>query len=258
MPKSPIKKVQALCSEEHKLIYVIVPKAACGTLKDAFADLSGVKRGSEQWLKWRKGEVLKLDLLDPKYNQYFKFAFVRNPFARIVSAFYGIVLSENLGYEVQYQETLGSRVEKISDKIAPIRRSCGKTKGEKLTFEDFVYYLQDAVDEEMNVHWRPQYTFITKQTAKGRELLVNFIGRIRTIEQDWGLICSMIGKTIKLGHDNRSEHPPWRQVYSKTTWDIIEQRYQEDIRLFDYQQEAAAGPEVSLNTEILLSMFTGH
>lgn len=230
-------KTQAIIVPEYKFMYVVIPKAACGSMKDAIVKILGLEWRGETHVNWRKGRISKVDIEASEFDNYFRFAFVRSPFARVVSAYYSHIKTENVEYSPKVQALLGSRIPTIQAKLAPIGKNTGKAD---ISFDDFVYYLKDGKDDELNIHWRPQHTFVSTDGQKGKRLLVDFVGKVENIEEDWKKICHRIGVQAEIPHENRTSHPAYAECYTAETWDIVADRYREDIRIFGYEAEADA------------------
>ena len=73
---------------------------------------------------------------------------------------------------------------------------------------------------------------------KNLNQVVDFIGKLENINQDFNNICSLNGLTQKkLKKTNQTKHSHYSSYYSKETRDIISELYKEDINLFDYNFE---------------------
>lgn len=113
------------------------------------------------------------------FDSYFKFAFVRNPFDRIASQFCYIKRRADLmNYIGMNSQT------------------------------EFKTYLS-LIRRKTHVQWMPQYKFIFDCDET---LLVDFVGRLETIESD----MKAISKELNLGSDIRIEHVN-RSVREKTS-----------------------------------------
>lgn len=80
-------ETEALICPKLRVAYVPVPKVACRSIKTALAPIFGVRvipniHGSN-WERVR--ELSRVQTM----SSYFRFAFVRNPWDRLVSCYYG-------------------------------------------------------------------------------------------------------------------------------------------------------------------------
>jgi len=166
-----------------------------------------------------------INLDKEKFDRYFKFAFVRNPWDRIVS-------------EYKY------------------RRHAGR-----YSFKEFLFnHLPAPSWSDEYCHIIPQYDFVYGDNDK---LLVDYVGKFENIDNDFKDICDKLEiAEIKLPHKNRSlslfrrenslyqvlrtikdtisikqkintfEH--YTQYYDSETIKYIETLYSNDIRAFNY------------------------
>ena len=85
-------------------------------------------------------------------------------------------------------------------------------------------------------HWTPQYTWITDE--KGN-MLVDFLGKVENIEQDFNYISNKLGLDSNLEFCNFSKNKRnspylYREVFDKETQKIVSDFYHKDIELFGY------------------------
>jgi hypothetical protein len=152
-------------------------------------------------------------LFPNEFKTYFKFAFVRNPWDRLVSAFF------------HFREERGSEYETIVSKKYLKR------------YGDFFVFCKDFVNEEgINkiIHLRPQYDYITNEKD---EIIVDFVGRFENIQEDFAFVCNRIGASCNLSYKRKSKHWHYSSYYNAETTKIVGRVYQKDIELFDYAFE---------------------
>ena len=141
-----------------------------------------------------------------RYSDYFKFSFVRNPFARIVSAW--------------------------NDKIIRGMTGGGKFCSEDLNrfrkFEFFLDWLKDQDPTTVNIHYRPQTLLIPEE--------IDFIGRLENVEIDMRHVLGNLGieTECEVPHRNRSNSPGLEKVASKSAMDAIRRYYELDFARFSY------------------------
>ena len=146
-------------------------------------------------------------------NEFFAFTFVRNPWDRVVSAFH--YLNEG-GNNPDDREDYHKYLEQYDE-----------------DFDLFVKQAFQTKDIFGQLHFRPQFRWVTNGD---NNLLVDFVGRYETLQDDFNQVCRIIGvEEKKLPVTNQSNHKQYRQYYNLETKNIIEEAYKEDIRLFDYQ-----------------------
>ncbi|MEZ0148371.1 MAG: sulfotransferase family 2 domain-containing protein [Candidatus Reddybacter sp.] len=200
LPK--LKLFRSTQSDQKKpFIFIHIQKTAGKSIKQAL----GLKGGADH----RAAKIMRDETDESIWNGSFKFSFVRNPWDRIVSAYY---------YRLQGGN--GSNNDLIRAKKYPD------------TFELFceqIAYFQSLENESMFV---PQKDWITDNHSNQ---IIDFIGRIENIQNDFNIICNRLGRQqVQLPHINQSLHESYRDVYNANTRKLIALAYQEDIEYFKY------------------------
>lgn len=133
------------------------------------------------------------------FDSYFSFAFVRNPWDWQVSLYHYMRKST---YHHQHEFSK--------------------------SFAGFDDYIRWRCENEV----RFQKDFI--YSAEG-ELLVDFVGKLENIENDFNTICSRIGVTATLPKLNVSNTVPYQQFYNEETQELVRRAFEPDIKLFGYE-----------------------
>ncbi|MDR3456732.1 MAG: sulfotransferase family 2 domain-containing protein [Verrucomicrobiae bacterium] len=144
-------------------------------------------------------QVVKSCLPPAVYGRLFKFAFVRNPWDRLVS---------------RYAQLLRNPKE-------PARHSGRAEAG----FEEFVRW-------EIQRNKSHQYTYVCD--AKGN-LIVDFIGHFERLEEEFTRICEHLGISATLTKTNTSKHDSYVKYYTPATRQLVAEHYRRDIELFGYE-----------------------
>ena len=203
-----------MISHHYKCIFIHIPKAAGQSIENFFLrslNLSWVQHGYvEQTL----------------FDQYFKFAFVRNPWARLVSEY---------KYRKYYR---------------------------MFDFKTFLFshFIQSSWDDKY-IHIKPQYHFLFDSRGK---LLVDFIGRFEHLQEDFKLLCKRLDISHSyLEHNNTASdykveytlldkiklirfystpiqakkriHDDYKDFYDSETREFVEKYYAKDIQTFGYE-----------------------
>jgi hypothetical protein len=188
--------------DEMKCIFVHIPR--CGGVsinKALFGNLVGGHTSLEQYLY----------IFEPKaIASYFKFTIVRNPWDRLVSAFYFLKKGGfNDSNKKWAEENLGH-------------------------FEDFGSFVKQWVNKE-NIwkygHFKPQYYYITDP---GNKIKLDYIAFFENIDDDFSYITKRIGKICKLGHENITQRKDYQCYYNDETRQIVSEAYAKDIELLSY------------------------
>lgn len=208
-----------LLSESKKFLFVHIQKTA-GTsltrhLKQHIPDITPVLRPHDPISSAEKQLQMSL-------GQYFKAAFVRNPFDRLVSWYsmiehHGVLLTEKEKRETPCYNKIWQHV-----------------LSESNNFEEFILNCQHAEDRS---GWKPfLYNQIDYLKDTSGQINADFIGRFENITQDIAKLCRVLGITeTKIPHTNKSTHANYRAYYSPHTRAIIEQRFALDLEYFGYQ-----------------------
>ncbi|MEX0921056.1 MAG: sulfotransferase family protein [Candidatus Pacearchaeota archaeon] len=150
---------------------------------------------------------------NPDIKSYFKFAFVRNPYDRIVSC-----------YE-----------DKVKRKFWKEFRELGIKQED--SFKDFVKKISKIPEEKADRHFVSQSYLLTNK--KGN-LIPDFIGRFENLEGDYKKVCQKLGikNPPKLPQKNKGKRDKdYRKYYDKETQKLVEERYKKDFELFGYGKE---------------------
>lgn len=152
-----------------------------------------------------------------KFESFFKFAFVRNPWDRLLSAFAHL---KGHGEPLAPRESHWS-----SEYLAGIE-----------SFESFVLKLRDERFRALivnDVHFRPQLDWITLPGSD--HIALDFLGRFETLEEDFAKVSLRLGASADLPVRKQTKRLPYRDAYSKAMRAIVEEIYREDIHRLDYR-----------------------
>jgi chondroitin 4-sulfotransferase 11 len=196
--KNPYQEI----NDMHKLIFIHIPKNAGISIEEA---LFGKKIGHKSILQFEAHN-------EKKYDEYFKFTVVRNPFDRLVSAFHFL---KKGGINPVDKKWSDKNLMNIDD------------------FESFVYKLKDKkfAKKVLNQqHFRPQYKYLV--TSKGT-LNIDLIMKFENLSSDFVKLTDMINMKDKtLEHKNKSDRNSWEEYYDENSKELIHKLYQKDFELF--------------------------
>jgi len=205
-----------IISHKYKFIFFAIPKTGTHSVRQALREHMGPedveqvglfvqKRFSFPELKdFTSGHVsvrqIQPALADAVFNDYFKFAFVRNPFDRFVS-YCSFMSRHNGAFAANPRE--------------------------------FMKYILTQLKPLDHLLFKPQCEFVLDHHEK---LAVNFIGRNESMQNSYDEICSTIGITpVKLGVVNSSLHRPYMEYYDSELLELVASQYRKDFDLFGYQ-----------------------
>ena len=179
-------------SLRFKYIYVETPKAGCSSVKlflmrnenpDGLFPISN-EISETEFERIHSRELSPLLNIKQVYpfrallqsGKFFRFCFVRNPYARLLSAYL-------------------DRIVKNKPQAAPIRKLMGIAgdREANISFADFVECVCGQTVAEMNPHWRVQY-FQTYQNV----IQYDYIGRVEDMRTAISHISRVVGLDDRL------------------------------------------------------------
>lgn len=151
------------------------------------------------------------------FRHYFKFAFVRNPWDRLLSAY--VYLRAGI-------EKPGTFPDKSWAQLHLSRFA---------DFEEFVLALRDPATRRTilrYIHFRPQLNWIRLPSSMRVEL--DFVGRFETLEQDFQILAERFSVLPTLSKVRQTSHPPYREAFTPVMRDVATALYRADIDAFGY------------------------
>jgi len=187
--------------DRNKCIFFHIPKAAGSSV---CLSLFGYQTGHLSFNSL-------YDSNPQKASTYYKFTFVRNPWARLVSAYH--FLSAGGMYK--------------TDRVWA-ESNINKYDG----FDDFVNKWVSEDNIHSFIHFIPQHKFISDKNGVIR---ADFVGKTENIQNDFKIISSTLGLESELLHSNKSNHNSYVDYYDDKTKQIVASVYEKDINLFGYE-----------------------
>jgi hypothetical protein len=257
-----------IANHEYNFVYCPIPKVACSSFKRFAVELSDLKNKQEvlnlppklfhayvdhtlsffaKYLDCRDEAMALLN--NPRY---FKFVIVRNPWDRLTSAYLNKFVKP---LDLEQSSSPGKQV------VEEYYQSCNLPVDyiKCITFRQFIQYLLDHKDEEIDGHWQPQSMFINNNKF-------DYIGSIETLNTDFKAIAEKIGVDINLDWANSSkrtaisgelpkivpgarhyadytpaefrqlsQYPAYTEFYTPELLELVRQRYTADVDNFGYQ-----------------------
>lgn len=229
MGSKKFKSSVAVFLEGYNAVYVEIPKVGCTSLKVAFAQLLGIPLdsfGGNPHLAVFPAIPHDPEVDGPLFPGLFSFAFVRNPWDRLVSCYRDKIAGEVDGF------TYFNIRPGVADCLAHYNQF---TAG--MSFSDFVECVALIPDRDADAHFRSQYTFITNGRC---EIAVDFVGRYESLPVD----LQYIWEEIKLPEITlprlQAAHPPvdYQDYYTPHTRSLVAKRFLRDIEMFGYEYDA--------------------
>lgn len=167
--------------------------------------LAALRNGVENF-DIEQGFAVPYDASD--YKNYFKFAFVRNPYERIISGWNDKIVLGNKGGMINSKEMK-----------------------KNLNFDYFIKWLSDQNMQEVNIHFRPQSYLLPVD--------LDFLGHIESFATDLSFVLNEIGIDISgsVPHRNKKLHASSNEIISKSSKIIIQDLFSEDFERFGYKYD---------------------
>lgn len=141
---------------------------------------------------------IKTQIGQPLFDKYFTFGFVRNPWDWQVSL-YHFALQNTKHHQHEMTKAFGS----------------------------FDAYLEWRVNSDL--HLQKEFLF------DGDRQIVNFIGKMENIQEDFAIVCDKIGiKKTSLPRANKSNRNKYQSYYNSYTKELVAKHFKEDIESFGY------------------------
>ena len=226
--------------DERRFVYFVVQKVACSSVKTALLPLFGLDAKIERFpgrfqATWEDGtrvvlvhkvfdassyQVDKNDVLARGYREHFKFAFVRNPWDRLVSCY-----AQKVAFVPKDPRFKPANLNPPGqDRFYPF-----------MPFAEFVEAVHATPDEEANIHFRSQHAVVCDPRG---EIMADFVGRFERLREDFVHVAAGIGAPgLELPHRLKSEareSSPYTDFYDERLKRLVGVRYEQDIETFGY------------------------
>jgi hypothetical protein len=197
-----------LISRQKRFLFVHIQKTAGTSLRQALQtaipDLDTFRGTHDHAASARPH-------LGAEWDRYFKAAFVRNPWDRLVSWYSMIREQTEAPYRLwQYVRERASN------------------------FEEFLYRCTDTIEDTdgtKSIVFN-QLDYISDEQGR---VLVDFTGRYEDLEHDARRLFARLGlEMIGLPHARRSQHRHYSAYYTERTRQLVAERYRRDIEYFGY------------------------
>ena len=193
-----------IISPKYKFIFLATEKTGCTSVSNALENINDTKKiignlvpiynYNYLYSKHTSFSEFKNNYSD--FNDYFKFAFVRNPWDRVVSWY-------NFSKKIKNPDS-----------------------HRNITGKNFLSYIK-----EYEIIWANK-----QQTQSDFTKCCDFVGRYENLQNDFNIICDKIGiPQQQLPHKNATNHKHYTEYYDDETKQIVAKKYAKDIEYFGYK-----------------------
>jgi hypothetical protein len=166
---------------------------------------------------------------DAMYAKFFKFAFVRHPVDRLHSLYsYALKLAHDAELTDDERRNFDANG-KWPDR-PPFRYKAVAAALESKSFSDFALHPLTWADAGAQPQWQ------SVCNAQG-DLIVDFVGKVESIEQDFTHICEKLEVTVPLEVRNSSHEKKSSHELSSLALSTVQDRFARDFALFGYSAE---------------------
>jgi hypothetical protein len=199
----------------HKLVFLAVPRSGSTSMEYMLTPLlgNGLDFGSPRFQHTFRHYMRSCSPREvvTRYNHFFKWAFVRNPWTRLYSCYL-------------------TRVRRRPNRYF---RYHGLDKCK--TFADFVLRICDIPDRRADSHFISQAYLLTYKDR----FLPDQVCRFETYREDCRRIRKIVEdktgiRLLELPHYYKTASEDYREAYSPRLVELVGVRYREDCRLFGY------------------------
>jgi len=204
-----------LISDTNEFIFVHIRKSAGGSINETLRSVS-IPRPSDiiskvrTKLGWEKdyhhyrfrqhASLLKAKEVLPEevFDNYFKFAFVRNPFTRLVS---------------EYEYIRGNKEHHRNRRVS------------RMNFDQYITFQAGRFDGH-------QTNMLTDENGK---LLTDFVGKIENLEEDWKIVCERLNIPLtELPHNKKAKTVDYADYYNENNIKLVAKLWAKDFETFQY------------------------
>ncbi len=200
-----------IVSHSKKFIFISNPKTGSTSIDVALSEfndephLNEIIENGFFTQKHMPAQVLKYMLPANAWDDYFKFAFVRNPWDWFISQHCYNLTKNGITFDINAKLSKTQIIETYNF----LKSYRGKIGADSAFQHSFLYSDENKV-------------------------LIDFIGRFEKIENDFREIQEIIKTNLSLPHLNSSKHRHYQYYFDDETKAMITELYKVDVELFCY------------------------
>ncbi len=196
-----------MISHKYKFIFIHIPKTGGSSIRQSLSAIA--PRQDRAALNRFGAHITATDMkkrVRPEvWDTYFKFAFVRNPYDRLVSLWY-------------YVRRIRPRIRNPGNWIEAYMRK----------YPTITSLLANPSFSTTRLQWEYVYD-------EHENLQVDYVGRFERLALDWNYVLGRINiPQISLRYQKKSHHKQFRYYYNPQSIATVTELVEKDLRLFNY------------------------
>jgi hypothetical protein len=193
-----------IISPKYKFVFIAPEKTGCTSVYNSLENIDDTKKivgeivpkDHNNYLYSKHTSCSEFTNNHSEFSDYFKFAFVRNPWDRVVSWY---MFSKSLENPDQSRDLTS------------------------IGFKEYIKKFGNIWSNEQ----QDQYKFVG---------CCDFIGRFENLQEDFNSVCDKIGiPRQQLPYRNKTKHKHYTEYYDDETREIVAKRFAKDIEYFGYE-----------------------
>ncbi|XP_072044504.1 carbohydrate sulfotransferase 13-like [Amphiura filiformis] len=234
---SPASTFHFIISDKFKFLFCFVPKIACTTWKGIMIQLYHNQVGPTKKRFVKLDEIGSPEKVKKRWQNYKKVVFVREPLARVLSAYLNKLRDGDKKIQTKWERRFGAQIANIARKDDTYKR-----RNSDFTFVEFIKFIlklgPDIKLDSMKDHWLPYSSF-----THPCRIQYDYIGHFETLAYDGPTIIKKLGveDVVQFPEVHGSAAVDGLQTeYAKVPIDLIlklQEYYKMDYELFGYSKE---------------------
>ena len=210
IPLPPTRRLNQSIVDSLGCVYVHIPKTAGTSIRQALSAFPNPEpRRYPRLRKHARAFEYRVALGERRWQEYYSFAFVRNPYDLMVSSYFWWL-----------------------EKAQKFRKLRARQR-EVLALADFNAFAESVFGREYVNEYRGD---LFDWIGEDGEIIVDFVGRVENLQEDWDSICGRLGVAPeRLPHANRTSRGDYRQYYNDRSIELVRDRFRRTIEMFGYE-----------------------
>lgn len=237
-----------LVSHKYKFVFIHNPRTGGTSIRTALMphlgpeDITGLQ--SYPYYLHATASELRKTLGRKLWRQYYTFAFVRNPWDKLVSQFSFFSQTKDMeqllpDFHQKFNDTFKNFDDWCHYLAANNRRSRWWLHQLVKRISMLREILEKIIGKNFNmwckVHPLPWFANTRFVTGASRRSMLDFVGRYESLDNDFKRVCEAIGLDISLPHVNKTRYIDYRAYYTDETRELIGKVFKKDIQFFGYR-----------------------